>query len=479
MHYANIILTLGWGGLLLSAMMLIPLGWAIHMHDTKNLLNFIGSFLISSFISLTFIIACKQYKKIIIKKSDLFLLSGIFFLFLPIQAALPFINYEHNINFWSAYFEAVSGLTTTGASIFNFDQQHAQAILLWRALLGWVGGLFILCFYMSVIAPLGLLAVDMKFLNIRQNENETIIQRLTRALKQITPLYITLTVTGIIIIYLYEKDLFQAICLPLSAISTTGFSFDNMPLSQTLSLPSLLTISLLMFLGAMSYPLLLLIKERKFYKLKQDYEFRQFYLFILITSLVILLFSEDKTHLLQSIISAINAITSSAFHIYTIQETETAILAIIYFSIIIGGMSLSTSGGLKILPVSLLLKRCQYETLKPQYPNSIDHMQYGNRYVKNHSIISIGSFFVLFVITFFITFLLASLWSDNLIQSTILTIGMVTNTGGINLLTGDTNLYTNLPSIGFICFSIIMIVARLEFIIIIILLSPTYWLNRN
>ncbi|HCN32018.1 MAG TPA: hypothetical protein DIS83_02655, partial [Rhodobiaceae bacterium] len=140
--------------------MLIPLGWAIFQADYISVGRFLISLMISSFISVAFVLVGKSKEVRPVQKNELFLTAVFLYLFLPLLAALPFFSLstdvEQSIGFFGAYFEAVSGLTTTGATIFKDPEIVNQSLLIWRSTLGWLGGVLILSLGVALMAPNGL-----------------------------------------------------------------------------------------------------------------------------------------------------------------------------------------------------------------------------------------------------------------------------------------------------------------------------------
>ncbi|MEC8518673.1 MAG: hypothetical protein VXY59_02900 [Pseudomonadota bacterium] len=136
MSWGTIIFCLGWGGVLLSTTMLIPIGWAVFQADNIYVGRFVISLMISSFISVAFVLVGKSKDVRPVQKSELFLISVFLYLYLPLLAALPFFslgsNVGQSVGFWGAYFEAVSGLTTTGATIFKNPELVNESLLIWR-----------------------------------------------------------------------------------------------------------------------------------------------------------------------------------------------------------------------------------------------------------------------------------------------------------------------------------------------------------
>ncbi|MDD9797890.1 MAG: hypothetical protein OXT03_02095, partial [Alphaproteobacteria bacterium] len=435
MRLARIFFTVGWGGMMLAAIMSLPTLWAVLAGDLVQAGKFVVSALLAIFLSGSLILIGRGGGAAHVHKNELFLTAVLFFTILPLLGALPLIGTGNDIGFWAAYFEAVSGLTTTGASIYANPEYETGAVLLWRALLGWLGGLWMLSFCIAIIAPFGIGGVGVKAVTIRQSKTENLPRRLRRALRQIWPIYLGLTLLGIMFMWLSGAPFFDALCLSLSAISTTGFVPDLAPLSSYLPPLSIICLLILMLLGATSYPLLEALFAGRFRMFKKDTEAKHFLYFILCIALF-MLFAQSTNNMgyitdmanmsdwkmtdwgieiVHALTNSISLLSTTALPIYTPNDTPLigfSILAI-FIPVMIGGMCLSTAGGLKILRATLLLKRIWREVRSLPFPSAIVHLQYGGRHIPREQSYAIWVFFIFFLGILALSIIIASLFMTN------------------------------------------------------------------
>ena len=478
MRYAHIIFSIGWGGVMLSFLMLFPLVFSVFTGHMDDMIRFSVSILISIFFSITCFLSVKNIQQDYIHKFELFLFVTVLLLVLPILAAIPFLDEE--VHFWASYFEAVSGLTTTGATIYTNPEYKSDALLLWRALLGWFGGLLTLGFSIAIISPLGLFGVNIKSLNIRQSEKESLPKRLYRTLQLICPIYTLISITAIVLMWSTGTSFINAVILSLSAVSTTGFSVSSVELSSFISDFSLIIMALFMFIGALSYPLLLAIQKMNLSHFNKDDEFFHFIQLLFLMILGFSLFNLTDFNLIHSLLTVLNLMTTSAFNIYPdIMDINGLSIFLILIPVIIGGMSLSTSGGLKVLRVFLLFKHITYEIIKLPYLNVVTRIKYRQNKIGKDHMTHVVIFFMIFLFVFGFCFFITGLLTNNFEEAWIMSAAMLSNSGGIGTIIGYPHLFSDLSPIGYIFFSFMMIIARLEFLIVLILFYPIYWRSTN
>jgi len=500
MRLARIFFTVGWGGMMLAAIMCLPTLWAVLAGDLLQAGKFFVSALLAIFLSGSLILIGRGGAVTHVHKDELFLTAVLFFTILPLLGALPLIGTGNGVGFWAAYFEAVSGLTTTGASIYANPEYETGAVLLWRALLGWLGGLWMLSFCIAIIAPFGIGGVGVKGVAIRQSKTENLPHRLRRALRQIWPAYLGLTMLGIVFMWVSGAPFFEALCLSLSAVSTTGFVPDLAPIGSYLPPLSIVCLLRLMLLGAMSYPLLEALFAGRFRMLKKDIEVKHFIYFILCISLF-MLFAQNTNNIgrmadmklgdmtlidwgveiAHALTNSISLLTTTAMPIYKPHDSPLigfSILAI-FIPVMIGGMCLSTAGGLKVLRASLFLKRIWRELKSLPFPSAIVHLQYGGRRVPREQSYAIWVFFIFFLGILALSVIIASLFTANFNDAWLASLAALTNAGGIAMFVGQPDLFANLPAFGHIFFILIMVLGRLELFIVLVLFNPIYWYSHN
>ncbi len=400
---------LGWclGGLSLS--MMIPAFYALSVGEKPQAMAFMNSSVALFFLAGGLIFALHQEKLTIGRRQQLLIVMGVWFL-LPLGAAMPYYLTGHVDSFASAYYEAVSGFTTTGSSIVSNLSDIPKSILLWRSLLQWMGGLttlLILSFIIGRIMGVELFGRDTRSI-IHSNSGSSM--DLENTVATILPLYTGLTVLCFLLLLLFDIPAFDAVCLSLSTLSTGGY----MPRAGSISLYGSplaeLTLAIFMFLGAVSIIWVKAVVERNWAIMSRTNEPLRIAFVILLLGLTfsaLILSKSSSPGLLSIVLSLTTGIASAASLITTsgfvFGNPDQLILPylLLLVAAIVGGGRYSTAGGLKFSRILTMLDLSRRELQNLLYPHGIHPTIYGNkdrdRNVRR-SIWSIFSITILFLV---------------------------------------------------------------------------------
>lgn len=479
MRLSSIFLTIGWCGLLLAFLMLIPAAWGVAVMDYPSAVKFGLNAMLVTFISGALIFSGRGVNAAKVRKSELYLVAPLTYLMLGVFASFPLIGSLTNLGFSAAFFEAVSALTTTGASVFANPEYENESVLLWRALMGWLGGLQILTFAAAIIMPFGIGGVKVKAILIRQSEEESLPQRLRRALKLIALPYLSVTLVGVVLLLLSGLSVFDSLFMTLSTVSTTGFTASLSSITENASNFSLLILSALMLFGALAFPLHMVLLKGQFKLFRKEPELKAF-AFILILTGIISIISMPFASLVESLTFAVSMVTTTLLPVQSgASGWEGGNWLIFLIPVVIGGMVLSTAGGIKLFRVIILVQHIWQQMKILPYQNAVEHIKFGDRHVHKEQVEEIWAFFILSIVTFGFVFLVCSLLLSDFELMWLATLGTLANAGGIALIAGYPELYQNLSSFGHIFLAFVMIAGRLELFIVLVLFNPAYWRSGN
>ena len=475
MRFGGILISLGWGGLFLSGLMLLPALWAFFIDHPYESVKFFLTALFVLFISGAMIFTGRGGTKERLRKSEIYLLAPLAYIFLGFLGGIPMIGMGGGLSFSQAFFEGVSALTTTGASVYVNPEFQSEALLLWRGVLAWFGGILILTFAVSVFTSFGIGGVKVKAVLVRQNENETLPQRLKRSMKYVFLPYLFFSVAGFIGFILSGLPIFDALSLTFSSISTTGFVTYASPLYDRLPAFALFTLNLLMLIGALGYPLHQALMVGRFRELNKDPELKPFLALALILMLVLFL-AVPNTRLGEALTLAISLITTTALPIHHSAHAGAGISLLFYFiPVAIGGLALSTAGGLKFLRIIILLQHIWRQMSILPYQHAVEHFKFGDRHVEIEQVKEIWAFFVLFLCAFAFVLIGSAFIFSDFEQMWIATLSAITNAGGLAMIAGAPSLYADMSSFGHIFMALVMIIGRLELLVVLVLINPAYW----
>ena len=436
----------------------------------NNLNNYILIFFITLFVGL-FLVIFKKYKfeKISLYQRIITVLSG--YIILPIAVSLPYYLCIENISLINCYFEAISGFTSTGFTIFNNLEQLDQTLIMWRSGSQWIGGLY---FLFSI-----LLLIDVFDENLKRSLTNYISlnsSEIFRQIFKIIVIYLSMTVLIFLMLKLVNIRSYDAYNYSLSIISSGGFlpnnNFDvtfNSDFSKIfLSISMLFSFFSLFFIFN-----LIFFKKKNINYLSEDINILIYLVIVIITSFLFLNYDNNFLNILVSICSSVSNIGIS------FSEIPKNLFFVFLLLVILGGSFFSTSSGLRVIKVITLIKFSLNNLLSHSKPNQI----YSNKLSLNKisaNIEDINKYFfaiIIFVISLFLISILLTISNldfETSFKLGILTIMNTVNSEMYNL--GYLDFY-NFNLFGKFSLIIFMIIGRIELLSLIILLKKFLFKN--
>ncbi len=436
----------------------------------NNLNNYILVFFITLFVGL-FLIIFKKYKfeKISLYQRIITVLSG--YVILPIAVSLPYYLCIENISLINCYFEAISGFTSTGFTIFNNLKQLDQTLIMWRSGSQWIGGLY---FLFSI-----LLLIDVFDENLKRSLTNYISlnsSEIFRQIFKIIVIYLSMTVLIFLMLKLVNIRSYDAYNYSLSIISSGGFLPNNnfdMTFSSDFS-KIFLSISMLFSFFSLFFIFnLIFFKKKNINYLSEDINILIYLVIVIITSFLFLNYDNNFLNILVSICSSVSNIGIS------FSEIPKNLFFIFLLLVILGGSFFSTSSGLRVIKVITLIKFSLNNLLSHSKPNQI----YSNKLSLNKisaNIEDINKYFfaiIIFVISLFLISILLTISNldfETSFKLGILTIMNTVNSEMYNL--GNLDFY-NFNLFGKFSLIIFMIIGRIELLSLIILLKKFLFKN--
>ncbi len=371
--------------LLLMALVQLPiLFFAVVNEDQVATVAFAYSTLISALFSLLLLVATNGAPK---KTSRRLNVLGplVFYLLAPIFGAVPFFIAIEFSSFFSAYFEAVSALTTTGASALDQWYPLSESLILWRAFLGWFGGLICLTFTIAVFSQLNVGGMHLYHSNLKRGMGDNFIDKMRQTMRQLIPVYSGLTIICYVFLVLTGAEPFQSFILSLSAISTTGFHngfWQESALNQ--ALPEFI-LAVFMLVGAMNILFFWWLTSRQMSRTsRRQQEVSAFLGITLITTFVSAVYFYTDYQGDWSWFEALNtaffvvssAISTTGLVPYNFDVPVLFVGVMVATLIMIGGTLGSTAGGFKVMRVMVLIQHARLELKKLIQPHGVGQLQY-------------------------------------------------------------------------------------------------------
>ena len=477
-NYKTVFFTLGILQIILGISMIFPIIIQIIFEELNS--SFISASLITIIFGTLFLLSnLDQDKKLNLQHA--FLLTALSWISVAIFGSLPFIFSDLNLSITDSFFESMSGITTTGSTIITDLNSTPKAILLWRALLQWLGGIGIIVMAITLMPLMNV--GGMQLLKISSTDgSEKILPKTKEISIRLIIIYIALTFLCALFYKIFGMKFFDSLTHSMTTIATGGFSNYNDSIGHFNNFKIEMTSMIFIILG--SIPFIAYIKYLSGTKniFITDTQIRSFikiiFFSILILFLYLVIFNKSFSEIsLRSIsFNVISILTGTG---YVTQNFDSwGNFPLIYFLMLmfIGGCAGSTACGIKIFRVQILYLFIKNQLKKIIYPRGIFIIKYDNNNVNEKFMASIISFIYLYIVIFFVIAALLSLSGLDFTTSISGAATSISNVGpGLGELIGPNGNFSQLPDFSKWVLSFGMILGRLELFAILVLFLPSFW----
>ncbi len=477
-NYKTVFFTLGILQIILGIFMLIPI-IAQFFYNEINSSFFSASIVTIIFGTLFFLSNLDHDKKLNLQQA--FLLTTLSWLSIAIFGSLPFILSLEDFSFTNAFFESMSGITTTGSTIISNLENMPKGILLWRAILQWLGGIGIIVMAITLMPIMNV--GGMQLFKISNNDSsEKILPKSKEIALRLIYIYSSLTLLCALSYRFLGMSAFDSLTHSMTTIATGGFSNYNESIGFFNSV--YIEVSAMIFIILGSLPFIAYIKflsgdKKIFFSDIQIKTFLKIIFFsIFILSIYITLNSSTEIHFRSIFFNVISILTGTGY--VNAQFDNWGGFPIILFLglMFIGGCAGSTTCGIKIFRIQILYSFISNQIKKIIYPKGIFVLKYDNNPVDNKFIASIISFIYMYLVIFFVITALLSLTGLDFITSISGAATSISNVGpGLGSIIGPNGNFSSLPDISKWILSLGMILGRLELFAILVLFLPSFWRN--
>ena len=477
-NYKTVFFTLGILQIILGIFMFIPVGVQFLYDEIDS--SFFGSSIITIiFGTLFFLSNLDHNKKLNLQQA--FLLTALSWLSIAIFGSLPFLFSSINFSFTNAFFESMSGITTTGSTIISNLENMPRSILLWRALLQWLGGIGIIVMAITLMPIMNV--GGMQLFKISNNDSsEKILPKSKEIAMRLIYIYSGLTTLCAMFYFIFGMSLFDSITHSMTTIATGGFSNYNESIGYFNS--SYIEISAIIFILLGSLPFIVYIKFINGNKMIffNDIQIQTFFKVILGSIIILsiyLAFSNLDTFSFMAIIfNIISILTGTGYVNAQFDNWGSFSLVLFLILMFIGGCAGSTTCGIKIFRIQILYSFIINSLKKIIYPKGIFVLKYDQNPIDNKFISSIISFIYMYLIIFFFITALLSLTGLDFITSISGAATAISNVGpGLGSIIGPNGDFSSLPDVSKWILSVGMILGRLELFAILVLFLPSFWRN--
>ena len=480
-NYKTVFFTLGALQIILGLSMIVPIMAQFIYEQVDG--GFISSGIVTVIFGVLFTLSNLDHNKKL-NLHQAFLLTALSWLSIAIFGSLPFIFSTIELSFTDAFFESMSGITTTGATVITNLDITPKSILLWRSIMQWLGGIGIIVMAITILPLLKVGGMQL-FKMEGPLSTEKILPRTLEVATILISTYLVLTIICSLLYWFFGMSVFDSVAHSMTTLATGGFSTHNDSIGFFENPNIEITASVFIILGSIPFiTYLKFIKGNKKIFL-EDIQIKGL-INILVISIVIMF---TYLFFISNELSIFDKLRISAFNVVSILSGTGYVtddfglwgkfsLIFFLFLMFVGGCAGSTACGIKIFRLQMLIIFLKNQIKKLISPNSVIVVKYNNQKITDDFIKSVITFIFSFLFIFLIIALLLSLTGLDFITAISGAASSISNVGpGLGEIIGPNGNYKDIPDISKWVLSIGMLLGRLELFAILVLLFPSFWRN--
>jgi trk system potassium uptake protein TrkH len=403
-------------------------------------------------------------------------------LVLSLFGAMPYLLSKSVPNFTDGFFEALSGFTTTGATILTRIEAVPKDILFWRSMTQWMGGLIIIVFTIAILPYLSMSGMQLFVSEMNGITYDKLHPRIMHTVRRIWGIYLFFTLLETLLLYWGDMDLYDAFCHSMSTVSSGGFSTRTANLGA-FSNYSQVVVSVFMVLSGCNFSLLLLSLSWKSFTILKNQEFNTYLQYIMVCGIgigLILLFGCNFTFgsaFRESFFSTISVLTTTGFFVSDYMAWPAFLWVVLFLLMFIGACSGSTSGGVKMFRHLIFLKNSVLELKRIIHPNAVLPVKINGKAISTGGVYKNTTFIFVYFLIFIIggiILLAIGIDFETALGTSVATLGNIgTGIGHV----GPGGSYVAFPLATKWMLMLLMLLGRVELFSLITLFSRNFWKN--
>ncbi|NLD20125.1 MAG: TrkH family potassium uptake protein [Clostridiales bacterium] len=449
--------------------------------ETSVCLVFLPIIFVASLTGLFLAKFCKR-QTIQLKVRDGFLIVTLCWFVATLLGSLPFVFTESIPNFIDAFFESCSGFSTTGSSILEDVEALPRGILFWRSFTHWLGGMGILVFAIALMPSLGISGQNIAISETTGPSLDKASPKMSDAAKALYTIYIFFTILETILLIFGGMNLYDALIHTFGTVGTGGFSSYNTSIAHFDSIYIQVVITVFMVLCGINFNLYFMTAKRRIGDLLGNLELK-YYLGI---TLGVSVFISVMLYITNNCFTVRESITDAFFQTASIMTTTgyatadyetwpTACQILILLLMFIGGCSSSTSGGIKVIRIIVLLKLVRRGIATRLHPNVIENVKLGDKNIPGDTVSAIANHMFLYIVMVFAGTFIVAFENEDLLTCFSSVITCLGNIGPGFGAVGPTENFADFSDLSKTLLSVYMIAGRLELYTLFIMLMPRFW----
>lgn len=416
-----------------------------------------------------------------IGKREGYIIVSLVWIIFSAFGALPFVISGAIPSYTDAFFETISGFTTTGASILNDIEAVPHGLLFWRSITQWLGGMGIIVLSIAILPIFGIGGMQLFVAEVPGPTPDKLHPRIKETAKRLWGIYILFTLAEVILLKIGGMTWFDAVNHSFTTMATGGYSTKQASIAHFDSPFIHYVITVFMFLAGTNFTLSYFALHLKFGKVFKNEEFRYYLGFVIIFTISIAIalwhfhdYTPEKSFR-ESLFQVVSIITTTGFATADYLMWKPFVIVMIFALMFFGGSAGSTGGSVKIVRVALLLKNSYQELKRIIHPNAIIPVRMNGKSVPPQIISNILAFVVFYMLISIISTIIMSAFGYDLNTSLGAVAATLGNIGpGIGKV-GPVENYAHIPDFAKWFLSFLMLIGRLELFTVIVLFSPSFW----
>jgi trk system potassium uptake protein TrkH len=464
-----------------SVLMFFTAGVSFYLKEMIEVFILSGIITLSVGLVLFFLSGFKAKFKIIEKKESCFSVTFAWVSF-SLFGALPFFLSGAAVSYADAFFESTSGITTTGATVLTGVDYLSKSILFWRSLIQWLGGLGIIVFSLALFPLMSGGAAQLFDSESTGLTRDKFRPRVNEMAKRLWLIYVLLTGSLIVLLLEGNMNTFDAVCHAFSTISTGGFSTKELNIAYWDSAYIETVTCIFMLIGATNFALLYFLFMGKFKKFFGDEELRWFLAIILVVSFFIavcLQWDNKADQIINSVriavFQVISVITGTGFSTGDFVQWSQGYWIPFMFLMFICGCAGSTSGGMKVIRVVVLIKNTFYEFKRLMHPRAIVPVRINGEALSFETVQRLLAFGFLYILIIFVSWGILVVSGMTFMEALVAALSSLGNTGLGFAENGPSGNFVEISTFAKWYMAFLMVVGRMEIFTVLILFIPAFW----
>ncbi len=450
------------------------------IYQEHDIIPLLKSSLLCIFIGGITVFTTQNAKKNI-SKSDGFIIVSLVWVIFSFFGSIPYLLSNSIPTLTDAFFETMSGFTTTGSSILNDIESLPHGILFWRSMTQWLGGMGIIVLSLAILPVFGIGGMQLFAAEVPGPTPDKLNPKIQQTAKNLWAIYVLFTLAETVLLWMGGMSLFDAINHSFTTMATGGYSTKQASIAHWDSAYIQYIVIFFMFLAGTNFTLSYSALTGKFDKVYKNEEFKYYLFFVIIFSAIIfsgLLLTSQLGYeqaFRDTLFQVVSIITTTGFATADYLTWMPFLIVLLFSLFFFGGSAGSTGGGIKIMRIVLLLKNSYYELRRLLHPNAVIPVRFNKRAVSEHIITNVLAFFMIYLIIFFVSTILFTLIEPDLDSAMGAVATSLGNIGPGLGKYGPTENFYHIHAVGKWFLSFLMLLGRLELFTVLVLFSPAFW----